>query len=149
MEEFLEVLLVLSLLSFLFTLKVGDRILRIRQIIRNSIEARQKRETKESLDQVSYQHTPHWEYLLTVTTWQTRLRLSRCRGKKRALTRQIKNLLASTGMAPQVGQWLLEEYMITAKAEQVTPPEDAWVCAHCGAANAEPSLFCKDCGEYK
>ena len=86
---------------------------------------------------------------MDVVSWRSRLRLSRFRGKKQALSWRIKVIAFFSGLGPQVSQWLLEEYMITAKAEQVTPPEDAWVCAHCGAINTDTAIFCKDCGEYK
>ena len=149
MGEILETLLCLIVLGLLFSIKIA-----IREFWWNlgrdaRMDPNQRQETKESLDQVTYRHSPHWEYLLKVTSWQTRLKLSRLRGKKRALTRKLKQIASFTGMDSQVEQWLLEEYMITAKADELPAPDGSWRCAHCGCHNADTAIFCKDCGEYK
>ena len=149
MGEIIEALLCLIFFGALFFIKIT-----IREFWWNlgrdaQMDPKQRQETKESLDQVTYQHSPHWEYLLTVTSWQTRLKLSRYRGKKRALTRKLRQIAFFAGMDSQVEQWLLEEYMITAKADELPAPDDTWRCTHCGCDNPDTAIFCKDCGEYR
>ena len=149
MGEFLETLLLLIVVGLFFYIKIAIRELMWPSRRAAIVDAKQKPETEESLDQVTYQHSPHWKYLLNVTTWQTRLKLSRHRGNKRALTRKLKQIASFTGMDSQVEQWLLEEYMITAKADEPPAPNHTWRCPHCGCDNANTAIFCKDCGEYK
>lgn len=109
---------------------------------------KEKLETKESLDQFTREHSEHWEYVRDVVHWRIRLRLSRFRGKERPLTWRIKLLAFFTGMGPQVAEWILEEYMITAKVDN-KPTANQWSCPKCGTHNLDTALFCKDCGEYK
>lgn len=113
------------------------------------LERERKLQTRESLDHFTHQHTPHWEYIKDVIPWRTRLHLSRLRGKKWALTPYVKLISLFFGIGPEVAQWIIDEYMITAKAEDLPAPSNNWVCAHCGTANGDTALFCKDCGEYK
>ena len=112
-------------------------------------ERKQNLETKESLDRFTHQHTPHWEFLSRVVPWRFRLWLSRRRGKKWALTWRIKLIAFFAHLGPQTARWLLEEYMITAKADELPAPNHTWRCPHCGCDNANTAIFCKDCGEYK
>nr|MBQ8243587.1 hypothetical protein [Oscillospiraceae bacterium] len=139
------VFLILALIIFPYT-GATIRMHRRRRFWR---ERRQKLETKESLDHFTHQHSPYWAYLKDIIPWRTRLWLSRFRGKKWALTWRIKIYAFFSGLGPQVAQWLLEEYMITAKADDLPAPDDTWRCAHCGCDNVNTALFCKDCGEYK
>lgn len=111
-------------------------------------EIKQELETKLSLDQLSHKHSAHWDYIKDLVPWRIRLRLSRFRGKERALTWRIKLLALFSGFGPQVAEWILEEYMITAKVEEKPAPGE-WTCPKCGTHNQETALFCKNCGEYK
>ena len=111
-------------------------------------DRKQKIEAKESIDQLSHKHSAHWDYIKDKIPWRIRLQLSRFRGKERALTWRIKLLAFFAGFGPQVAEWILEEYMITAKVEEKPAPGE-WTCPKCGTHNQETALFCKNCGEYK
>ena len=104
---------------------------------------------RESTDRFTHLHTENWEYIEKLLPWQFRLQLSRRRGKTWALKWRIKVYSLFHGIGPKVAQWILEEYMITKKLEDLPPPANTWVCPHCGTANTDTALFCKDCGEYK
>ena len=108
-----------------------------------------RHQSKESFDALTHVHTKHWEYIQSILSWRQRLSLSRFRGKKWALKLLIKPICLFRGIDPEVAQWILDEYMITTKVEDLPPPENTWVCPHCGTANINTALFCKDCGEYK
>ena len=107
-----------------------------------------KRESKQSIDELTHKHSAHWDYIKPLLPWQIHRHLSRFRGKERALTWRIKLLAFFAGFGPQVAEWILEEYMITAKVDN-KPAADQWTCPKCGTHNQETALFCKDCGEYK
>ena len=147
-----DFILELLLFVLILTIVVVDFIVsvKLRELRRKSyISWRQKRECKEGFDALTHVHTEHWEYIQSVVPWRTRLRLSRFRGVKWALQLQIKLFSLFHGIGPKVAQWVLDEYMITTKVEDLPPPENTWVCPHCGTANQDTALFCKDCGEYK
>ena len=148
MVEIFEVILCIIVISSVVSSKVCVKYIRIRSWYRYFVELRQKQETKESLDQFTHKHSEHWEYVKDVVPWRFRLRLSRFRGKERALTWRIKLLALFAGLGPQVAEWILEEYMITAKVEEKPAPGE-WTCPKCGTHNQETALFCKNCGEYK
>lgn len=139
------IILVLSLIS----LKKLERYYKRRQWRKAVEELETEQGCKEGFDALTHIHTEHWEYIQSILPWRIRLRLSRLRGRKWALKWRIKLFSLFHGIGPKVAQWIFEEYMITTKVEDLPPPENTWVCPHCGTANQDTALFCKNCGEYK
>ena len=149
MNWFVDILLLIFLVLFIAPLKYAVRAIEISHWWHYFIELKQKQETKESLDQFSHKHSEHWEYVKDLIPWRIRLRLSRFRGKKWALSWRIKLFAFFAGLGPQVAQWILKEYMITAKVVEQPEAKSDWLCPQCGTYNEDTALFCKDCGEYK
>ena len=149
MGEIITSIVFIVLILSCFSLKTLERHFERKRIHEGIDELQAKQETKESLDAFTHVHTKHWEYIQSILPWRPRLLLSRFRGKKWALKILIKPLCLVRGIDPEGAQWILEEYMITTKVEDLPPPENTWVCPHCGTANTDTALFCKDCGEYK
>ena len=145
---FLAVILALILSVLLFSPAFLLSSFSFDRRVQRLVDIEQKREAKESLDQFSHKHSEHWEYVRDVVHWRICLRLSRFRGKERPLTWRIKLLALFAGLGPQVAEWILEEYMITAKVDNKPAPGE-WTCPKCGTHNQETALFCKNCGEYK
>ena len=145
---FLAVILALILSVLLFSPAFLLSSFSFDRRVQRLVDIEQKREAKENLDQFTHKHSAHWEYIKDLVPWRIRLRLSRFRGKERPLTWRIKLLALFAGLGPQVAEWILEEYMITAKVEEKPAPGE-WTCPKCGTHNQETALFCKNCGEYK
>ena len=108
-----------------------------------------KQQSKEGLETLSYVHSEHWDEIKDLIPWQTRSEWNQLRGNKESLVPIIYHFTKDAGLSPQIAQWIFEEYMITTKVEDLPPPENTWVCPHCGTANIKTAIFCKDCGEYK
>lgn len=117
--------------------------------IPNRITHKGKEETRQSVEELGYRHSKHYPYITNMTPLWVRLRLSTYRGNRKALAWRIKLLCILNIVGPQTADLLMEEYMINEGASSCPAPARSWVCAHCGAANTETALFCKDCGEYK
>lgn len=121
----------------------------LRNWVRSLSERRLNKKLDESLAQDAYLHSEHWDYIKDLIPWQTRAEFNKLRGNKDALSEKVKRFASSHSIGSKVAQWILEEYMITTKAEDLPTAPKTWTCSKCGAKNAHTALFCKDCGEYK
>ena len=112
-------------------------------------EYKEKKETQQSLEELAYDHSRYYPYILEMIPEAIRLHLSKYRGNRKALAWRIKLLQLHGAIDPEAAKMLMEEYMITQGRPSRPVPMDSWACPKCGAYNEDTALFCKDCGDYK
>lgn len=149
LTESIELVVILILAIILILYNAWRRALRIICWRKTIIALKEKKDTTQSLEELGYPHSENYAYIASTTPLWVRLRLSKHRGDRKALSWRIKLLQLLNIVGPKTAGLLLGEYMIIAETSACPTAPGEWTCPKCGTHNQETALFCKNCGEYK
>ena len=149
LAESIELIIILILAIVLILYNAWKRAWHIISWRRIIIALKEEKDTTQSLEELGYPHSENYAYIASTTPLWVRLRLSKRRGDRKALSWRIKLLQLLNIVGPKTADLLLEEYMITAETPVWEATSKEWTCPKCCTHNQETALFCKNCGEYK